>query len=267
MRALHTVRPDPPRPSDYDQMTKRQQQDWYKQWRKTPEAQAYYDAIWHNRDQRHYTFRIAVDGTFRIEDVIPGKYDFNVWLEERLGSGRPEEIGGYSGTVEVPPMDEAYSDDPLDIGDLVLAMNTLLHVGDIAPLFEAKTLDGKDTRLADYRGRFVLLSFWSLVYHPELDRLKDLYQDYGTTGKLQIIGLGGSDTLDEVKKFVAEHDIEWPQVYFGQAWNQGIAQQYGLSGLPYILLIDPEGKIVATWLREEKLTDTVREALATFTQD
>ena len=28
-----------------------------------------------------------------------------------------------------------------------------------------------------------------------------------------------------------------------------------------------EGKIVATWLREEKLTDTVREALAAFTQD
>ncbi len=34
-----------------------------------------------------------------------------------------------------------------------------------------------------------------------------------------------------------------------------------------ILLIDPDGKIVATWLREEKLTDTVREALAAFTHD
>lgn len=261
LRALATARPDPPRPADYDQMTQRQQQDWYRQWRKTPEAQAYYDAIWQNPNQRHYTFRIAVDGTFRIEDVIPGKYDLNVWLEERLSGGRPEEFGGYSGTVEVPPMDEAYSDEPLDVGDLVLKLRRPLHVGDLAPLFEAQTLDGKDIRLADYRGRFVLLNLWSPVFNPELDRLKELHATYRDTGKLQIIGLGGSDTMDEVKKFVAEQDVLWPQIYFGQEWDQSIAKQYGLSGLPCILLIDPDGKIVATWLREQKLTDTVREAI------
>jgi len=266
-RALDTARPDPPRPADYDQMTNRQQQDWYKQWRKTPEAQAHYDAIWQNPDQRHYTFRIAVDGTFRIEDVIAGKYTFTVWLEERNSHEGPAEFGGYSGTVEVPPMEEAYSDEPLDVGDLVLRLRRPLHVGDLAPLFEAQTLDGKPIRLADYRGRFVLLSFWHPASHPELDRLKELHATYGAAGKLQIIGLGGSDTLDEVKKFVAEQSVLWPQIYFGQEWDQGIAKQYGLSGLPYILLIDPDGKIVATWLREEKLTDTVREALAAFTHD
>ena len=45
-------------------------------------------------NRRHYSFRIQDDGTFRIEDVIPGRYKFTVWLEERLsGQGRPEEIG------------------------------------------------------------------------------------------------------------------------------------------------------------------------------
>jgi len=266
-RALDTVRPDPPRPADYDQMTQREQQRWLKRWYETPEAREYRDALWHDLDQRHYTFRIRDDGTFRIEDVIPGKYNFTVWLEERLSGGGPEEFGGYSGTIEVPPMDQAYSDESLDVGDLVLKLRRPLHVGDLAPLFEAQTLDGKDIRLADYRGRFVLLSFWHPASHPELDRLKELHATYGRTGRLQIIGLGGSDTLDEVKKFVAEQAVLWPQIYFGQAWDQGIAQQYGLSGLPCILLIDPEGKIVATWLREQKLTDTVREALTAFTHD
>ncbi|MDY0356554.1 MAG: Clp protease N-terminal domain-containing protein [Sedimentisphaerales bacterium] len=268
LRALDTARPDPPRPADYDQMTQRRQQEWLKQWHQTPEAEEYLKAVWHNPNQRHYTFCVADDGTFRIEDVIPGKYSLTVWLEERFsGGGRLEEFGGYSGTVEVPPMDEAYSDDPLDVGDLVLRLRRPLHVGDLAPLFEAQTLDGKDIRLADYRDRFVLLSFWHPASHPELDRLKELHASYGATGQFQILGLGGSDTLEEVKKFVAEQDVKWPQIYFGQAWDQGIAKQYGLSGLPYILLIDPDGKIVATWLREEKLTDTVREALAAFTKD
>jgi len=164
--------------------------------------------------------------------------------------------------VEVPPMTQAYTDEPLDLGNLTMGMhNPPLHVGDVAPLFEAKTLDGKDVRLADCRGRFVLLSFWQPASHPELDHLKELYKTYSGAGQLAIIGLGGWDTLEEVGKYVAEHQIEWPEIYFGAGVNEGIVGPYGLPGMPYILLVNPEGKIVATWLRGEKLTNAVREAL------
>ena len=139
--------------------------------------------------------------------------------------------------------------------------NPPLHVGDMAPLFEAKTLDGKDIRLADYRGKFVLLSFWQPVSHPELDRLRELHKTYGDAGKLAIIDFGGWDTLEEVRKYVAEHQMEWPEIYFGPSNKEGIANQYGLPGVPYILLVNPEGKIVATWLRGEKLTRAVKEAI------
>lgn len=260
LRALDTAHPERPTPDNYDEMTQREQQEWIKRWNKTPEAEEYREAVWHNLNRRHYTFRIADDGTFHIEDVIPGTYNVNVWLEERLGGGgRPEEIGGYYGTIEVPPMDEAYSGDPLDVGDLVLKMRRPFHVGDMAPLFEARTLDGNDIRLADYRGRFVLLNFWSPVFNPELDRLKELHATYRDSGKLQIIGLGGTDTLDEVRKYVEEQDIEWPEIYFGPDWEADLLRQLG--GQMQIMLIDSEGKIVATWLRGEKLTNTVREAL------
>jgi len=260
LRSLATTRPQEPRPDDYDQMTRREQQEWHKQWSETPEAKAFYEAIWSNPNWRQYCFSIQDDGSFRIEDVIPGSYTLTVWLEEQYGGqGRPEEIGGYSGTIEVPEMNEAYSDEPLDVGELTLYMTNPLHVGDVAPLFEAKTLDDQDIRLADYRGQHVLLSFWQPVYHPELERLKTLYADYRDTRQLQIIGLGGSDTLDEVNKYVDECKIEWPQIYVGPEATNGITKQYSLPGLPYILLIDPEGKILATWLRGQKLTDTVRQ--------
>ncbi len=263
LRSLNTARPEEPRPENYDRMTKREQQAWRAQWRDTPEARAFYIAMWSNPKWRHYCFEIRKDGSFRIEDVIPGRYDLTVWLEERYaGQGRVEEIGHYNGTIEMPPMEEAASDEPLDLGELTLRMKNPLHVGDTAPQFEARTLNGKPIRLADYRGRFVLLNFWQPVSHPELDRLKELHADYGGTGRLQIIGLGGTDTLKEVKDVATEHKIAWPEIYFGEQWDQGIAKQYALPGLPYILLIDPTGKIVATWLRNEELTDTVREAIA-----
>jgi peroxiredoxin len=181
-----------------------------------------------------------------------------VYLEEKsTGQGRQEEIGGYTSIVEVPPMAQAYSEEPLDVGDLVPKMRKPLHAGDMAPLFEARTLDGQDIHLVDYRGKFVLLTFWAPEYDPELDRLKELHKTHGDTGKFQIIGLGGADTLEEVKSYVTENKIEWPVIYFGEKWDEGIAAQYG----PYILLIDPVGKIVATWLRAEKLTNTVRDAM------
>ena len=111
--------------------------------------------------------------------MIPGQYKFTVWLEERDGGqGRPEEIGNTTASIEAPAIPGGRTDEPFDLGNLTLAMhNPALHVGDMAPLFEAKTLDGKDIRLADYRGKFVLLSFWQPVSHPELDRLREVAQD------------------------------------------------------------------------------------------
>jgi len=263
LRAFATQRPDLPRPADYDRMTQREQQEWLKQWHQTPEAEAFYDARWHDLNRRHYSFRIEEDGSFRIEDVIPGKYNFTVWLEERFrGSDRPEEIGGYNGTAEVPPLARAYTDEPLDLGDLTLKMRSPpLHVGDMAPLFEAKTLDGKDIRLIDYRGRFVLLSFWQPSFHPELERLQELYQTYGDTGQLAIIDFGGWDTLAEVRSYIDQHKIEWPQVYLGEDPDSDLHKQYGNPVASYLLLVDPQGKIVATWLRGKKLTEAVEKAI------
>ncbi|MBC8217646.1 MAG: redoxin domain-containing protein, partial [Planctomycetes bacterium] len=262
LRALDTVRPARPKPEDYDRMSKRQQQEWYNQWRKTPEAETYYDTMWRDPGRRHYVFRIEKDGSFRIEDVIAGEYNLTVWIEERLkGEGRPEEIAGYYGTIEVPEMSGGRSDEPLDLGELELSMHEPVRVGDVAPLFEGRTLDGKDLQLVDYRGRFVLLSFWQPVFHPERQQLQELHDTYNPDGRLEIIGLGGHDTLEEVKKYVQDNSIPWPQIHTGEEFRSGVAKDYGLPGTPCIFLVGPDGMIVAKGLRGEKLKTAVRQAL------
>jgi peroxiredoxin len=195
--------------------------------------------------------------------VIPGKYDMSIWLEERFtGRGPPEEIGGYSGTIEVPEIPGGRTDEPLDLGNLVLYLAAQpLQAGDVAPVFEAKDVGGANIRLADHRGRFVLLCFWQPVHDPELDRLRELYQTYAGAGKLQILGLVGGDTLEEVRKYLRDKKIKWPQIYVGAGWDHEIAKAYRMPGIPYLLLVDPEGKIVATRLRGEKLRQAVKAAL------
>jgi peroxiredoxin len=245
-------------------MSKRQQQDWYKQWHETPEADAFYDTMWHDPGRRQYVFHIENDGLFRIDDVIAGKYKFTVWIEEQFrgGGGRPEEIASYYGALDVPQMPGGRSDEPLDLGELVLTMHDEpLRVGDTAPLFEAKTLDGDDLKLIDYRGKYVLLSFWQPVFHPEIEQLRQFYDAHHPGGRLEIIGLGGHDTLEEVKKYVEEKEILWPQIFTGEDSKSGIAKDYALGGTPWIFLVDPDGKIVAKNLRGEKLKAAVLEAL------
>lgn len=262
LRSLTTTRPDEPHPENYDQMTRREQQQWRIQWRKSKDYRLYRDAYWHDPNWRQYTFRINDDGSFRIEDVIAGTYDLTVWIEERLtGQGRPEEIGSYRGTIEVPQMPGRRSDEPLDLGELELVMHEPLRVGDMAPLFEARTLDDKHLKLIEYRGMFVLLSFWQPVSHPEIEQLRELYDIYHAHGRLEIIGLAGHDTLEEVRHYLKKTPVPWPQIFTGEEFKAGIAKDYRLPGIPWIFFVGPDGKIIATGLRGEELTSTVRRAL------
>ena len=122
LRSLVTARPKQPRPDNYEQMTKEQQHRWYLEWRKTDEYQDYLNAGWRNNNWRQYTFRINKDGSFRIEDVIAAKYEMDVSIERLPGGGPGEEIGGYYGAVEMPPIPGGRSDEPLDLGTLELHM-------------------------------------------------------------------------------------------------------------------------------------------------
>lgn len=124
LRSLITTRPDEPRPENYDRMTRREQEQWRVRWRKSREYGQYRDSYWRDPSWRQYTFRINNDGSFQIEDVIDGKYELTVWIEEPLtAQGRGAEIGGYRGMVEVPQMPGGRSDEPLDLGELELTMH------------------------------------------------------------------------------------------------------------------------------------------------
>jgi hypothetical protein len=64
------------------------------------------------------------------------------------------------------------------------------------------------------------------------------------------------------KNCIAEYKLAWPQIWSESGWDEGIRGQYRVPRVfPYDVLIDPEGKIIATDLRSDRLTYTVREAL------
>ncbi len=189
----------------------------------------------------------------------------------------PSALGGgtgFEGIKDSPLARVEYGENwVIDDGDLLVAQRTLaalykveLKVGDAAPPFTAKTLDGKPIALEDYRGKYLLLDFWATWCGPciaEFPHLEAINKEFGKDKRFAMIGLSLDDEIDAPKKLLTAKNLSWPQVFLGNASESQVAKDYNAQSIPLILLIGPDGKIVALGLRGEAITAAVAKALGT----
>lgn len=140
------------------------------------------------------------------------------------------------------------------------AQNTSLSIGDTAPEIQAQTLDGKPFQLSSLKGKIVLLDFWAswcapcIEEQPELVKLyQTRYQDAIERGNFQIVGFSLDNKKENWQKVVDRFQIPWPQVSDLKFWKSPIVKNYGISELPYNLILDKEGNIVAVNIHGDEL--------------
>ncbi len=154
------------------------------------------------------------------------------------------------------------SDDPLDIGKLVLALAKQVKIGEPAPLFEVKTLDDKPLKLADFRGKVVLLDFWATWCGPcvkEMPHFKAIHDEFGKDGRFVLIGLSLDKKAEAARQYVTDNDLKWPQGFLGE--KSKTQDAYGVKGIPATFLIGPDGKLIAKNLRGEQIKEVLSKAL------
>jgi thiol-disulfide isomerase/thioredoxin len=129
------------------------------------------------------------------------------------------------------------------------------------------TLEGKPLDLAEYRGKVVLIDFWATWCPPcvaELPNVKATYDRYHADG-FEVIAVSLDKEPDKLAKFVKEHDLPWPQIIFGEPekrfWNNPVAQKYDVRAIPFTLLVDREGRLLAAGLHGSELPQRVADAL------
>jgi peroxiredoxin len=138
-----------------------------------------------------------------------------------------------------------------------------LTIGSPAVDFAAITTDGKKLRLADYRGKVVLLDFWASWCVPckqEMPNVKKVYQEYHGKG-FEIIGVSLDKTKTNCMAYVRNQKLPWKQIYDGQAWLSEIGQKYAVSAIPATFLLDRKGKIRFKNLRGSDLGEAVKELI------
>ena len=116
--------------------------------------------------------------------------------------------------------------------------------GVAAPDFTLKSLDGKDVKLSDYKGKAVLLNFWATYCQPckiEMPWFAELNKQYQPQG-LEIIGVAMDDVgNDAIRKYASELGVNYP-ILVGK---ESVADLYGgMQFLPTTFYIDRNGKIV-----------------------
>jgi thiol-disulfide isomerase/thioredoxin len=107
--------------------------------------------------------------------------------------------------------------------------------------FTLKSIDGSTKKLADFRGKVVVLDFWATWCPPCIKGIPDLIEIQKSMKDVQVIGI----TVDEnpmqvVPDFVRKHKINYP-ILIG---NDKVYQEYGgISAIPTTFVIDKEGRI------------------------
>ena len=117
----------------------------------------------------------------------------------------------------------------------------------LAPDFTVYDRDGNPVKLSDYRGKPVVLNFWSSRCGPcqmEMPDFQKAYEDLGEEIHFIMVNVtdGSWDTVDSASAFIAENNYTFPVFY---DTDISAASAYGVSSLPTTYFIDAEGNGVA----------------------
>lgn len=141
--------------------------------------------------------------------------------------------------------------------DYLSSQNAPVQVGKPAPDFTLPDVNGKMVSLSSFKGKYVLVDFWASwcgpcrQENPNVVAAFNQFKDKNFT----VVGVSLDRNKDAWLQAIQADQLTWTHVSDLKYWDSMVVPLYGIDGIPYNVLLDPSGNIIAANLRGSSLQD------------
>ncbi len=123
--------------------------------------------------------------------------------------------------------------------------------------------EGKKISVSDFKGKYLLVDFWASWCGPCRSELPELVKLYKKCkgDNFEILGVSLDLQKNAWVAAIKKYNLKWPQVCDFKKWRTLPVQLCGVSAVPYTVLVDPNGTVIAVGLRGEELYEKIVEVL------